>query len=224
MHLDNAEMTRSEQSGRKEPLTSTADVQAREVVVLVHGLLMVGPVMKPLEWRLKRAGFGVVNWTYWTTRDNIELHGERLHRTLSQLDAGPTVSRIHLVTHSMGGIVTRAALARGKPAKLGRIVMLAPPNHGSYVARLLAPVFGALLRPFRELSSAAGSYVRRAPGLEGVDFAVIAARWDILVQRQSTHLNGERDHVVLNGFHTPLVWLASTADRVVKYLKTGSFT
>ncbi len=201
----------------------SAPSKAREVVVLVHGLLMIGPVMKPLEWRLKREGFGVVNWTYWTTRDNIEMHGERLHRTLGKLDADSTVSRIHLVTHSMGGIVARAALARAKPAKLGRIVMLAPPNHGSYVARILAPVLGAILRPFRELSSGEGSYVRRAPALLGVDFAVIAARWDILVARDSTHLAGEREHLVLNGFHTPLVFQSSTAQRVARYLKTGSF-
>lgn len=196
----------------------------REVVVLVHGLLMVGPVMKPLEWRLQRAGFGVINWTYWTTRDNIEIHGQRLHRTLSDLDADPTVSRIHLLTHSMGGIVTRAALAHGKPAKLGRIVMLAPPNHGSRAARWLAPLLGGIVRPFRELSSGEGSYVRRAPGLEGVEFAVIAARWDILVQRESTHLAGQRDHLVLNGFHTPLVWQSSTAQRAIRFLKTGRFT
>jgi pimeloyl-ACP methyl ester carboxylesterase len=214
----------SPQTSHPQPIAGeSAPAAAREVVVLVHGLLMIGPVMKPLEWRLKREGFGVVNWTYWTTRDNIEIHGERLHRTLNKLDADPTVSRIHLVTHSMGGIVTRAALARGKPAKLGRIVMLAPPNHGSYVARILAPALGAILRPFRELSTGDGSYVRRAPGLTGVDFAVIAARWDILVARDSTHLAGEREHLVLNGFHTPLVFQSSTAQRVARYLKTGSF-
>ncbi|MGE0537669.1 MAG: esterase/lipase family protein [Pirellulales bacterium] len=195
-----------------------------EVVVLVHGLMMVGPVMKPLEWRLRRAGFGVVNWTYWSTRENIEKHGERLHRTLTELNADPAVTKIHLVTHSMGGIVTRAALARGKPAKLGRIVMLAPPNRGSYLARWLAPIFGGIMRPFRELSTGEGSYVRGAPLLDGVDFAVIAARWDFLVQRESTHLAGERAHLVLNGFHTPLVLQASTAERAARYLKTGKFS
>jgi pimeloyl-ACP methyl ester carboxylesterase len=209
----------------EKPTSEPAPAQhGSEVVVLVHGLLMVGPVMKPLAWRLQRAGFGVINWTYWSTRHNIEIHGERLQRTLLDLDADPAVSRIHLVTHSMGGIVTRAALARGKPAKLGRIVMLAPPNHGSYVARWLSPVLGGILSVFRELSSDAGSYVRRAPGLDGVDFAVIAARWDILVKRESTHLAGERDHVVLNGFHTPLVWQASTAERAARFLRTGRFS
>jgi hypothetical protein len=101
--------------------------------------------------------------------------------------------------------------------------MLAPPNHGSYVARFLAPALGFILRPFRELSSSEGSYVCRAPGLADVDFAVIAARWDILVARESTHLAGEREHLVLNGFHTPLVFQASTAQRVVRYLKSGTF-
>ena len=45
---------------------------------------------------------------------------------------------IHCLTHSMGGLVTRVLLATRRPANLGRVVMLGPPNSGSEIADLLA--------------------------------------------------------------------------------------
>ena len=45
--------------------------------------------------------------------------------------------RIHLVAHSMGALVVREYLARGKPERLGRVVLLAAPNQGSPIAEPL---------------------------------------------------------------------------------------
>src|SRR5262245_3749955 len=57
--------------------------------------------------------------------------GELLARRVAR-EAGP----VHVVAHSMGGLVARAAIASQPAAmkKLGRLVMLGTPNHGSFAA------------------------------------------------------------------------------------------
>ena len=44
---------------------------------------------------------------------------------------------MNFVTHSMGGIVVRTYLNKYQPDHLGRVVMIAPPNQGAYLADLL---------------------------------------------------------------------------------------
>jgi pimeloyl-ACP methyl ester carboxylesterase len=194
-----------------------------EAVLLLHGMGRRAASMARLGRFLEGAGYAPSLWDYPSRRATFQEHGARLALEVARLDADPGVSRIHFVSHSLGGIVARHALSLGLPGKLGRLVMLAPPNRGSRLARILAPVLGALVKPLAQLSDAPGSDVNRMPALRGVDVGVIAAERDGKVRVADTHLDGQADHLVVPGFHTFIMDRADVHEAVLRFLRTGKF-
>jgi len=192
-------------------------------VSLVHGYLANKLLLATLARRLRRRGFRPQTWGYWNIQCSVLVHAERFARELAALDADPTVGTLHVVTHSMGGIVARAALDRYRPRKLGRFVMLAPPNKGSFVATAAAGTFGRFLKPVVELSTAEDSLVNSLPMPEGVEIGVIAAEHDALVAEASTHPSVPHAHVTLPTWHTGLLFRRDTADLVAEFLARGEF-
>lgn len=192
-------------------------------LILIHGLGAHWLVMSPLARRLQKQFGRVINWRYSSLWSRIERHGEQMKEQLQKLDDDPSVERIHLITHSMGGIVARLALAHRIPEKMGRMVMLAPPNTGSHVARSLAPVLGRICPPLVQLSDEVRSFVATLPPLERVDIGIIAARNDFLVAEPRTHLPTEKEHIVLPGMHSSVIWRKETAEQVAQFLATGTF-
>jgi len=107
----------------------------RDVVVLIHGLGGNRLDMWPISRRLKRLGFGVRNWGYRSVGNRIESPSVRLAKDLAKLDH-QVAGRIHLVTHSMGGIIARTMFAQNDFANIGRVVMLAPPHYRLALTKL----------------------------------------------------------------------------------------
>jgi pimeloyl-ACP methyl ester carboxylesterase len=196
-----------------------------ETVVLVHGFGANGVlIMSRMARHIARVGYGTVIWSYPSLRRTIEKHGERLSKKLAALDTDPHVSRIHLVTHSMGSIVARCALHKGRPAKLGRLVMLAPPNLGSRVAAFWGPKLRWCVPVIDELAKRADSFVTGLPQPDGVEIGVIAASIDPVIGAGNTYLECQRDHIVLPATHTFLVFRRRSADEVLQFLSTGQFS
>jgi pimeloyl-ACP methyl ester carboxylesterase len=199
------------------------NVHARECVSLVHGFLANKYMLAVLGRRLRGRGYLTNAWGYWNMRCSLLVHAERFARELQTLDADPRIDTIHLVTHSMGCIIGRVALDRFMPSKMGRFVMLAPPNRGSFVATATAGTFGRILRPVAELSTAEDSLVNSLPTPSGVEIGVIAAEYDALVTAESTHPDVPHAHVTLPTWHTGLLFKRQTVDVVAAFLATGRF-
>ncbi len=119
----------------------------------------------------------------------------------------------------MGSIVTRAALERARLQNLGRVVLLAPPNAGSPVARLASIFVGWLSTPTRELSDDALSYVNQLRSSHTAEVGIIAARYDFLVPLKNTHLVHESMHVTLRATHNSLLFSRLACQHIVDFLR-----
>ena len=109
----------------------------RDFVILLHGLGRTRRSMNKIAVALRRAGYTVANIGYPSTRQDIsslvrDFVNPAIARCLQQ-----GASKIHIVSHSMGGILIRDYLQRNALPQGSRIVMLSPPNHGSEVAEYL---------------------------------------------------------------------------------------
>jgi pimeloyl-ACP methyl ester carboxylesterase len=194
----------------------------REAVILVHGHGAHPVLLEPLRRGLARQGYHALNWHYPSLRGSIETHATQLAAKAKELDDDTTVARLHFVGHSMGAIVVRRAVAMRRPHKLGRIVLLAPPNHGARLADVALRVFRRWPSAARELCSRPESYVNGLAPATNLDCGIIAASLDHAVSLASTHLLGERDHITLRGLHTlPLHWRAPA--QVAHFLREGCF-
>ena len=195
-----------------------------ELVVLVHGMGRTPLSMLPLERRLERAGYVVLNWGYSSTCCGVSELGARLRQAVEAHPARAN-GRVHFVSHSLGGILVRRVLAEDDlPFVTGRVVMLAPPNQGSRAADRQAPALGWLLRPLPELRTAG---MRSAPSLAvpaEVEVGVIAGRYDAKVSVAESRLEGMDGHVVVPATHAFLMLRADVQRRVLEFLRDGAFS
>jgi len=223
-------------------MAAAASAETRETVVLLHGLGRSPWSMARLASVLERDGYRVVNLAYPSRTVPLETLAAdwlpaRLHET-----GADTAPRLHFVTHSLGGILVRQWLHDGSaPSNLGRVVMLAPPNHGSEVTDYLRtfPPYrwvtgvngGRVGTRAEDLPKALGPWRAAAPlGIIAGDRSLnpLFSAWlpgpdDGKVTVASTRLAGMSDSIVLHHSHTWLAWRADTAAQVRNFLRDGRF-
>lgn len=197
--------------------------EPRELVVLAHGMGRTPLSMRPIKRALEDEGYEVLSFGYSSYCCTIAEIGEKLRAKLAE-EVGPQHVRVHFVGHSLGNIIVRYVLTRDSlPPRVGRVVMLAPPNQGAHAANTFTPVVGWLLRPVGELQADSGATVRRLPRVKGVEIGVIAARDDRTVKLPETHLAEESGHVVVGGGHSFIMYRDDTRKQMLAFLRSGQF-
>lgn len=109
----------------------------KETVILLHGMGRLRLAMALLATRLRKQGFVTVNVGYPSTHKTIERLSEQYLAPAIDKCKAKGAERIHLVTHSLGGIIARYYLQDHRLPEGSRIVMLSPPNKGSEVVDAL---------------------------------------------------------------------------------------
>jgi pimeloyl-ACP methyl ester carboxylesterase len=208
-----------------------------ETVILLHGLLRSDRSMRPLERRLAEAGYRIHNLDYPSTELPPEELVANLDAQLAACCAG--VSAPHFVTHSLGGVLLRAYLTEHAPVAVGRVVMLAPPNHGSELADVVAhsPLLRAALGPTAaQLGTNPASLPNRLPPAD-FELGIVAGTrsinplspWllpgasDGTVSVASARLHGMTDFVTVPTSHTRILRSDEAAAHVVEFLRDGRF-
>lgn len=209
--------------GVPHPYRRVDSLKPHELVVVAHGMGRSPFSMWPLKKALEAEGYEVLNFGYSSYCCSIAEIGESLRREIAA-KMGPQHTKVHFVGHSLGNIVFRYVLTRDTlPERVGRVVMLAPPNQGANAANSFAGLAGWLLRPVPELRADSTSTVRRLPRVRDIQIGVIAARDDRTVKLPETHLPEETAHLVVAGGHSFIMRREDVKVQMVMFLRTGRF-
>ena len=142
-----------------------------DCVILLHGLARTSASMDKVATAFADREYAIANINYPSRKLPIE--DLALLAVKKGLVACPTDGVVHFVTHSLGGILVRYYLENYEISRLGRVVMLAPPNQGSEVVNRLRKLPG-----FRMINGKAGGQATPMTySLEktGKQYVVIAA-------------------------------------------------
>ena len=199
-------------------------------VVLVHGLWFRAAGLRLLAARLRRRDYDVRIFDYPSVHGDVQRHTHALQRFILHQPDQP----VHLVGHSLGGLLIMRTLHEYPELPVAKVVLLGSPVQGSGVARRLARRWWSqwLVGASADLL---GQGVR-VPA--GVPVGVIAGNRNMGVGRvlggvsglgdgtvsvSETRLAGAADHVVLPATHTGMVVSAAVAANIHQFLQHGQF-
>lgn len=202
-------------------------------VLLVHGALVKGVEMELLAWRLRRLGYRVRIFRWPSMLGGLEENIQRLGNFLSRVP-GET---LHVVAHSMGGVLTREVFERQPDPRPGRLIATGSPFLDCWIGRRVLDYRGGQFavgrtvrdhleqlstRPWsgkRELGVVAGTF---AFGV-GRNFPSMPRPNDGVILWKETRLPGITDHVTFHMNHFGMLLARPCFIQMARFLATGRF-
>jgi triacylglycerol lipase len=199
------------------PVAGHAASTARPVL-LVHGFAGTKSCWFALTRALRARGMTVDAIDYLPFGTSVERLADRLAVKVASLLAETGADKVHLVGHSLGGVIIAQAFADGRlTGQVDTVVTIAAPFGGSPWANLLP--LGATVRALRDGSP----LLRRlatAPVPDGVQWVAFTATLDMIVpgRRSVPAQAGVRTVTVDNVGHVGLLLSQQVVGRIVDAL------
>jgi len=206
---------------------------AAEPVIIVHGLWMHGLVMGWMARRIRYCGFDVHSFSYPSMRLTLHENAERLAQYCGQQGT----PRVHIVAHSMGGLVALKMLEMTRHVQCGRLVLAGTPYTGSYAATRLARLSGGktlLGKSIAEWLSTARPSISGAEdvgviaGTRGIGVGRLVAPDlpqpnDGVVTLAETQIPGVTQRITLPVSHSEMLVSRAVARQCCAFLRNGRF-
>ncbi len=198
-------------------------------LILLHGLWMRGIALGALRYRLEADGFGIESFDYMSIGEDPQRAVQRLRKRMRALHG-----TVHLVGHSLGGLLALQACRGQEDLPGGRIVCVGSPLLGSAGARGLARMGASwLLGHSREVLESGlkawddprevGVIAGNTPVGLGALSEDLGDAHDGTVAVAETRLPGISDHCVVEASHTGLLFSSEVAEQVAVFLRHGRF-
>jgi pimeloyl-ACP methyl ester carboxylesterase len=138
-----------EQSAAARALFAADPLAARIPVLLVHGLVDNRSVFSVMNRNLRRRGFShVCTWNYSPLLTDVSRGAAELGRHIEGICEQTGHDRVHVVGHSLGGLIARYYVQRqAGDRRVESLVTLGTPHRGSVWAHVVPTPLIRQLRP-----------------------------------------------------------------------------
>jgi pimeloyl-ACP methyl ester carboxylesterase len=202
------------------------------MVVVVHGLWLTGGAMTILRARFEQMGFQARSFSYPSVHEDLSHNAAQLFAFVQALRA----ERIHLVGHSMGGLLALQMLKEHHEPRIGRVVLAGSPYQDIQAVKNLMRnsftqgVVGKSISQWlgQAKPDVASSYqIGVIAGDRSLGLGRLVSKLpkpnDGTIVVEETQVPGAKDSILLHVTHSQMLFSAQVAEQAARFLETGRF-